>query len=580
MLCQTIAEQCGEEEDSKRKILGDLLFQKFLGPVIASPSAFGLVPESAEMGNAQSCIVLSKVLGNVGQQRPFPPSHELAVVNDLILASQEVVDSFYNLVSGRHSAFTITLHSVQEREHFRRHLAQQLCVENLEFWEDCQQYRVMTPADRSAFSKVIFKLYMEPGAEKELNLEAKTVHHIRARLPDSPIDLFAQAVEDVLILLRANSYYKFSGRRRTATISSQLVTSRVRIQCISEICRFYVEHRGSLRQALPTEVKGQVFERLDETLNALSLEYNPHRDARVLNRTLHWSSTGKLPQPAWLLAASLLTCIGNIYRQYFTASGSGEINDGTLHCLTQSEAFQAFGNATAELQLIKVHNLSNNQKLVFWLNLYNTLMLHAYVSVGQPDDHHSWLKFQRASCYEIDGHLYSLWDIEHCVLRAVMPSSKWLSLQGHHVSANECCFSEDDRRISSVLSKPVPYLTFLLCNTTTPYPRIRIYHPGSCQKEIMDTVKNCLSAHPLHININAREIQVPLLYKWYAKDNSLDKRKALRQLASLLEEGDLKESWLQALKTPSLKVLYQPTEYQFQFLPVFDIHDPLSSPSL
>ena len=318
---------------------------------------------------------------------------------------------------------------------------------------------------------------------------------IQEEIEDSAPTLFQQAVNEVSALLRSDSFHKFSGRRRTATISSQLVASSVRIQCISEICRFYVEHKGSLRQALPHEMDDDVLQRLEDTLNTLSVEYNPHRDVRVLNRTLHWSSTGKLPQPAWLLAASLLTRISTIYREYFTESGLGEINDTSLERVVQSDAFAAFCNATAELQLSKVHNLSNNQKLVFWLNLYNTLMLHAYLSVGQPDSHRSWLKFQAGSCYEIDGNLYSLLDIEHRVLRAAMPSSKWPHLQGH-VSV-ESRFPEGDRRAASALSKPVPYLTFLLCNATNPSPLIRIYHPGSCQKQISETVKTFLTTHPL-----------------------------------------------------------------------------------
>lgn len=572
MLCQLVAEQMADDPESKRRVLGDLLFQKFLCPVIASPSAFGLIPESASLGHAQSGIVLSKVLVNVGAQKLFPASHELAIVNDYIQESQEAVDAFYALVSGRHSPFTVMLYSVQEREQFRRHLAKQLCAENLEFWEDCQEYRSLNGADRHAFSKVIYKLYIDTGAERELNLEVKTVKHIRAQLEASPENLFDEAIEEVLTLLRADSFYKFSGRRRTATISSQLVTSSVRIQCIREICRFYVEHRGSLRQALPDQVEEATWARLDDTLQGLSMDYNPHGDARVLNRTLHWSSTGKLPQPAWLLAASLLARIGDMYRDYFTESGSGEINDSTLLRLTQSEAFHAFCNATAELQRTKVHNLSNNQKLVFWVNLYNTLMLHAYLHVGQPDSHRSWLKFQSASCYEVDGHLYSLSDIEHGVLRASMPPSKWLQLQGP--CTMDGAFSAEDGRVSSVLRKPVPYLTFLLCNATTSSPFIRIYHPGSCQKEMLDTVKAFLVSHPLQVH--SREIQVPLVYKWYAKDNHLDKRKALRQLVALLDEGEAKDSLLQALKTPSLKVLYQPAEYQF--LPVFDVPDPSPCP--
>lgn len=74
-------------------------------------------------------------------------------------------------------------------------------------------------------------------------------------------------------------------------------------------------------------------------------------------------------------------------------------------------------NMTQDLQRVDLLELSENEKLAFFLNLYNAIVIHAMIRVGCQEgeiNRKSFSDFQ----YLIGGHPYSLATITNGILRS------------------------------------------------------------------------------------------------------------------------------------------------------------------
>lgn len=72
---------------------------------------------------------------------------------------------------------------------------------------------------------------------------------------------------------------------------------------------------------------------------------------------------------------------------------------------------------TQDLQRVDLLELSENEKLAFFLNLYNAMVIHAVIRVGCQEgviNRRSFSDFQ----YLIGGHSYSLSTIKNGILRS------------------------------------------------------------------------------------------------------------------------------------------------------------------
>ena len=130
--------------------------------------------------------------------------------------------------------------------------------------------------------------------------------------------------------------------------------------------------------------------------------------------------------------------------------------------MERDDAFDAFVNATAELQKVDVYGLDRAEALSFWINIYNALIVHAMAVFGVGKNPLARLTWFDKVRYEIGGRVYSANDIEHGVLRGNKPSpASPFSLLGLSSLASPTFRSPDPRR--SLAMQPVdPRIHFAL----------------------------------------------------------------------------------------------------------------------
>ena len=103
----------------------------------------------------------------------------------------------------------------------------------------------------------------------------------------------------------------------------------------------------------------------------------PGRPAAPLNARRRWRGARR---DARVVAASLRERVLALYDAYLSSDGSRVDYAG----MRASPAFDAYVDAAAELQTVDVHALTRAERVAFFLNVYNALVVHVTAVVGTP----------------------------------------------------------------------------------------------------------------------------------------------------------------------------------------------------
>ena len=82
-------------------------------------------------------------------------------------------------------------------------------------------------------------------------------------------------------------------------------------------------------------------------------------------------------RPGVVVSGILRSLILSIYNDFLSADGRAVDYDG----ISRSEKFTKYVIATSELQGVDVSVMNRNEKLAFFINIYNALVIHSTVGL-------------------------------------------------------------------------------------------------------------------------------------------------------------------------------------------------------
>jgi hypothetical protein len=189
-------------------------------------------------------------------------------------------------------------------------------------------------------------------------------------------------------------------------------------------------------------------------------------------------------------------------------AASGSADDVDYALLAKSEEFRAYALSAAELQRVQLLGLSHEERIAFFVNVYNALCLHCYVARGPPTSvFRRWVFFRMLS-YRIAGLDMSLDDIEHGILRGNKRAPMIKIIQQLRPSDPKC---------QHVLTNRDGRIHFVISAGTASDPPIRILDGESVQEQLHDATVEFLS-HSAKIDTVARTVTLPRIFMWYADD--------------------------------------------------------------
>lgn len=217
--------------------------------------------------------------------------------------------------------------------------------------------------------------------------------------------------------------------------------------------------------------------------------------------------------------------------------------------LRASDAYAALRrDLTPQLRSLDVSTLATReQRLAFWINLYNVLVLDATVTFGVShsvtEGRLGVVSFFRRAAYGVGGQRFSANDIEHGILRANRP----------HWAIPGPQFGPRDPRLAWRVTPHDPRIHFALNCASRSCPPIGVYD-AECIDAQLDLAATSFVANDVEIDPRAGIVRLSSLFNWYAGDFG-GRAGVIAFLRERLSEGEQRD-WLRR-QGPYVKLIYR-----------------------
>ncbi len=245
------------------------------------------------------------------------------------------------------------------------------------------------------------------------------------------------------------------------------------------------------------------------------------RHERVLNQ----KGNGTSEMPSEDLSVLLRQAIGDLQAKFFDLE-AGRVNYQPMKGSLEYEAYLQKAGLLRNFTLSQLKE--RQQKLAFWINLYNTMVIHGVIdwdireSVKERNGFFTRLK------YEIGGHLFSLNDIEHGILRGNARPPYRLFRP----------FGPGDPRRAFIVSPVDPRIHFTLVCGSRSCPPIGFYSSERIEEQLELATASFINSPEVEIIPSENLVRISQIFRWYRRDFGGIQRALIEFLLRYLDPGE------------------------------------------
>ncbi|MBA0646565.1 hypothetical protein Goklo_014520 [Gossypium klotzschianum] len=173
-----------------------------------------------------------------------------------------------------------------------------------------------------------------------------------------------------------------------------------------------------------------------------------------------------------------------------------------------------------QLEKVTVSQMEYSAQIAFWINVYNALIMHAYLAYGIPHSSLRRLALFHKAAYNIGGHIISANAIEQSIFCFCTPrNGRWLetilSTALRKKSGEERLF------ISSKLGLPYPQplACFALCTGAFSDPVLKVYTASNVKEELEVAKREFLQANV--VVKKSKKVFLPRVLERFSKEASI-----------------------------------------------------------
>lgn len=191
---------------------------------------------------------------------------------------------------------------------------------------------------------------------------------------------------------------------------------------------------------------------------------------------------------------------------------------------------QKFRSLVNKLEGVKPSKLNHNEKLAFWINVHNALVMHAFLEYGVPENKLKRVSLLLKAAYRIGNHTISVSMIQDYILGNQLPHpGQWF----HKLLHLKKKFRTGDRRRMFAIDHSEPLSYFALCCGSHSDPPVHIYTPQRVFQDLISARDQyILSNYRFHKEQN--KILLPKMVENYAKDSGLNPPEFMKILEQIL----------------------------------------------
>ncbi|KAF2305870.1 hypothetical protein GH714_008511 [Hevea brasiliensis] len=175
-----------------------------------------------------------------------------------------------------------------------------------------------------------------------------------------------------------------------------------------------------------------------------------------------------------------------------------------------------FRSLVSQLEAVDPRKLKQEEKLAFWINVHNALVMHAFLVYGIPHSNMKRMSLLLKAAYNVGGHTVNVEMIQNSILGChLLRPGQWL----RHLFSSKPKFKVGDPRKSYSINYPEPRLHFALSAGRCSDPAVRVYTPKRVFEDL-ETAKEEYIQSNLIIRQD-KKLHLPKLVECFAKDLDL-----------------------------------------------------------
>ncbi|XAR73922.1 hypothetical protein NMG60_11008052 [Bertholletia excelsa] len=199
------------------------------------------------------------------------------------------------------------------------------------------------------------------------------------------------------------------------------------------------------------------------------------------------------------------------------------------------DMLQSFRSLIGRLEEVDPRKMKHEEKLAFWINIHNVLVMHAFLAYGIPQNNVKRVFLLLKAAYNVGGHIVSADTIQSYILGCRMSRpAQWLRL----LLSSRTKFKTGDERQAYAIEHPEPLLHFALCSGSHSDPAVRVYTPKRVLQELEVAKEEYIRA-----TFGVRKDQkilLPKIVESFAKDSGLCPADLLEMIQQCLPESGRK----------------------------------------
>ncbi|KAJ4715014.1 Ternary complex factor MIP1, leucine-zipper [Melia azedarach] len=220
-----------------------------------------------------------------------------------------------------------------------------------------------------------------------------------------------------------------------------------------------------------------------------------------------------------------------------------------------------FRSLISRLEAVDPRKLKHEEKLAFWINIHNALVMHAFLAYGIPQNNLKRLFLLLKAAYNVGGHIVSADTIQNSILGCRMSRpGQWIRL----LFSSRGKFKSGDERQAYAIQHSESLLHFALCSGSHSDPAVRVYTPKRVFQEL-ETAKEEYIRATFGVHKD-QKILLPKVVESYAKDSGLCAAGIMEMLQQSLPESLTKNIRKCHLSKSRKSIEWIPHNFTFRYL--------------
>lgn len=223
---------------------------------------------------------------------------------------------------------------------------------------------------------------------------------------------------------------------------------------------------------------------------------------------------------------------GDLGQQYDSVIEVSALCKGSQRSTDTKEMLCKYKSLVQLLETVDLGGMKNEEKLAFWINVHNAMMMHAHIEYGTPQSNNKRLLLTKVS-YIISGQKVNVELIEYQILCCrVHSSGQWFRLLLYPRWKPR----DKDELQGFAIDRPEPLVHFALSSGSHSDPVVRLYSPKRVFQQLEAAKEEFIRAN-VGVSGSGRRVLLPKVLDSYAKDAGLGAGDLLRVVESCLPES-------------------------------------------